>query len=202
MSPPAAVGISKYVTPSFVNCQESPTSFHLISTSFSDPLSTTKETDSPDDASAFITIEVPLVETVPVNTGLSIGEYVADAVEDFKYPWLTTKAVVAIWVVLVSIDAVGAIGVPVSVGESDKTKLVVPVDVETPVPPLTTGNIPLAIDEALRLLTVESSCRWLLSITVTVTLALFRSVNVVDPLTSPKRVSVGSGLFVTLFQSR
>jgi hypothetical protein len=33
-----------------------------------------------------------------------------------------TKAVVAIWVVLVAADAVGAVGTPVSAGDTEKTK--------------------------------------------------------------------------------
>ena len=41
-----------------------------------------------------------------------------DAVDDFKYPCPTTYAVVAIWVVFVSVAAVGASGTPVSVGEA------------------------------------------------------------------------------------
>ena len=54
-----------------------------------------------------------------------------------------TKAVVASWVVLVEVDAVGAKGVPVNVGLADRTTLVVPVDAVTPVPPLATGNVPV-----------------------------------------------------------
>ena len=54
-----------------------------------------------------------------------------------------TKAVVASWVVLVEVAAVGAKGVPVKVGLADKTTLVVPVDAVTPVPPFATGNVPV-----------------------------------------------------------
>jgi hypothetical protein len=57
--------------------------------------------------------------------------------------WFCTKAVVAIWVVLVPVDAVGASGVPVRVGLADSTTLPVPVDVVTPVPPLATGSVPV-----------------------------------------------------------
>jgi len=54
-----------------------------------------------------------------------------------------TNAVVASWVVLVAVAAVGAKGVPVKVGLADKTTLVVPVDAVTPVPPLATGSVPV-----------------------------------------------------------
>ena len=51
-----------------------------------------------------------------------------------------TKAVVAIWVVFVPGDAVGAKGVPVSVGLALSTLFPVPVEVVTPVPPDVTGS--------------------------------------------------------------
>ena len=52
-----------------------------------------------------------------------------------------TKAVEAIWKLLVPTAAVGAVGVPVKVGEADRTVLPVPVEVVTPVPPLVTGTV-------------------------------------------------------------
>ena len=55
---------------------------------------------------------------------------------------VVTNAVVAICVVFVPAEAVGAAGVPVNVGESDNTAFTVPVEVVTPVPPLATGNVP------------------------------------------------------------
>lgn len=55
---------------------------------------------------------------------------------------VVTKAVVAICVVFVPGEAVGANGVPVRVGLADKTTEVVPVDVVTPVPPLATFSVP------------------------------------------------------------
>jgi hypothetical protein len=51
-----------------------------------------------------------------------------------------TKAVVAICVVFVPADAVGAIGTPVKVGLALKTLFPVPVEVVTPVPPDVTAN--------------------------------------------------------------
>jgi hypothetical protein len=52
-----------------------------------------------------------------------------------------TKAVVAIWVLSVDTDAVGASGVPVNVGLALNTVLPVPVDEVTPVPPLATAIV-------------------------------------------------------------
>jgi len=51
-----------------------------------------------------------------------------------------TKAVVAIWVVFVPEEAVGAKGTPVKVGLALNTVLPVPVEVVTPVPPEVTGS--------------------------------------------------------------
>ena len=65
---------------------------------------------------------------------------------------LSTYSVVAKAVVLsptvcvTPIVPVGKDGVPVKVGESDKTTLPVPVEAVTPVPPLATGNIPVTPD--------------------------------------------------------
>ena len=42
----------------------------------------------------------------------------------------------------VAVAAVGASGIPVNVGEIDKTAFPVPVDDVTPVPPLATGRVP------------------------------------------------------------
>lgn len=56
-----------------------------------------------------------------------------------------TKAVVAICVVLVPAEAVGAAGVPVNVGDADSTVLPVPVEVVTPVPPLATASVPAKV---------------------------------------------------------
>ncbi|NBS67371.1 hypothetical protein EBT31_00455 [bacterium] len=56
---------------------------------------------------------------------------------------VVTKAVVAICVVLVPAVAVVDSGVPVSVGEADKTTDPVPVEEVTPVPPLATGKVPV-----------------------------------------------------------
>lgn len=62
-----------------------------------------------------------------------------------------TNAVVAIWVLSVPTEAVGAIGVPVKVGEADSTVEPVPVEVVTPVPPFATANVPV-MSEVLRLI--------------------------------------------------
>lgn len=43
---------------------------------------------------------------------------------------------------MLPVAAVGARGVPVSVGEADKTLFPVPVDVVTPDPPFATGRVP------------------------------------------------------------
>lgn len=56
---------------------------------------------------------------------------------------VVTKAVVAICVVFVPEVAVGAIGVPVKVGDALNTVEPVPVEVVTPVPPLATGRVPV-----------------------------------------------------------
>ena len=56
---------------------------------------------------------------------------------------LATNWVVAICVLFVPLEAVGANGVPVKVGLALKTTLPVPVLVVTPVPPFATGNCPL-----------------------------------------------------------
>ena len=58
---------------------------------------------------------------------------------------LLTKAVVASCVVFVPTAAVGARGVPVKVGDADNTTEVVPVEVVTPVPPLTTAKTPVKL---------------------------------------------------------
>lgn len=54
-----------------------------------------------------------------------------------------TNAVVAIWVVFVDDAAVGAVGVPVSSGDAERTTEPLPVDVVTPVPPFATGSVPV-----------------------------------------------------------
>ena len=54
-----------------------------------------------------------------------------------------TNSVVASWAVLVPAEAVGASGIPVNVGETDKTVFPVPVEVDTPVPPFSTGRMPV-----------------------------------------------------------
>ena len=56
-----------------------------------------------------------------------------------------TNAVVAICVVLVAGAAVGARGTPVKVGLADNTTDVVPVDEDTPVPPLATFSVPARV---------------------------------------------------------
>ena len=56
---------------------------------------------------------------------------------------------VAIWVVFVPVDAVGAAGVPVKVGLAERTVLPVPVEDVTPVPPLATGSVPVTLDARL-----------------------------------------------------
>ena len=58
---------------------------------------------------------------------------------------VATNAVVAICVVLVPFEAVGAAGMPVKVGDSDNTEFTVPVDVATPVPPFATGKVPVTL---------------------------------------------------------
>lgn len=56
-----------------------------------------------------------------------------------------TKLVVANCVVFVLFAAVGAAGVPVNVGEAEKTALPVPVVDVVPVPPLAVGRIPVTL---------------------------------------------------------
>ena len=60
-----------------------------------------------------------------------------------------TKAVVAICVVFVPGDAVGAKGVPVNVGLALKTLFPVPVEVVTPVPPEATGKAEPRVNDAI-----------------------------------------------------
>jgi hypothetical protein len=60
-----------------------------------------------------------------------------------------TKAVVALWVVFVPEEAVGAKGTPVNVGLALKTLLPVPVEVVTPVPPESTGNAEPRVKDAI-----------------------------------------------------
>ena len=57
--------------------------------------------------------------------------------------FVLTNSVVASWAVLVPAEAVGASGIPVNVGEADKTVFPVPVEVDTPVPPFSTGRVPV-----------------------------------------------------------
>ena len=61
--PPVEVGMSKYVVPSFVNCQESPVSFHRISTLSLVPLSTLKKALSVGDP----LVEESMVMVCPVR---------------------------------------------------------------------------------------------------------------------------------------
>jgi hypothetical protein len=107
-------------------------------------------------------IAVPLPFTMPVIVVLSViaGVLVAFVTEPAKpFAELTetlvtlpppealiafvTNWVVAICVLFVPLEAVGANGVPVKVGLALKTTLPVPVLVVTPVPPFATGNCPL-----------------------------------------------------------
>ena len=59
---------------------------------------------------------------------------------------LITKAVLAAWVVLVPLDAVGTVGTPVKAGLAERTVEPVPVEVVTPVPPLATATMPVTFD--------------------------------------------------------
>jgi hypothetical protein len=79
------------------------------------------------------TVLEPLI--VPAGTSLSTIDCVPAAV--------FTKAVVASFVELSVVAAVGAVGVPVRAGETLRTVLPVPVEVVTPVPPFRTGSVPV-----------------------------------------------------------
>jgi len=91
--------------------------------------------------------KVPVSTIAPVVAVLGRSPVVPPEKEDTPAPptAFITKAVVAICVVLVAGEAVGANGTPVSVGLADKTTEVVPVDVVTPVPPLATFSVPAKV---------------------------------------------------------